>query len=144
MRDYKERLVINSDPKHLELTRNFIRRILKKKEVTPSDKNKIILSTDEALSNVIEHAYEFNKNGCIDINIFLGDKKFRITILHGGKEFDPLRWNKIKDISLHIKEGKKRGLGIFLMRLVMDEVKYSFKNGINQLTLIKYLTKRHR
>ena len=141
--DIKDRLVINSELKHLKLARYFIFRILKKVNVTPSDENKIVLATDEALSNIVEHAYEFNKSGYIDINVEVDPRQFQIRIMNGGRDFD-MGKVKIKDIAEHIKEGKKRGLGIFLMRRIMDEVKYSFKNGQNQLILIKYLTTTDR
>lgn len=140
IQEFSERLIINSDLKHLYLARHFIREIVRKSNLTMSDENKIVLATDEALSNVIKHTYELNKNGHIDINVSVTSQKFQIHIINNGKDFDP---NKIKnkDINLHIKQGKKGGLGIFLMRRVMDEVKYSFKDGQNHLTLIKYLFK---
>jgi len=139
----KDRLVINSELKHLKLARYFILRILRKVNVAPSDENKIVLATDEALSNIVEHAYEFNKSGYIDINVEVDPRQFQIRIMNGGRDFD-MGKVKIKDIVEHIKQGKKRGLGIFLMRRIMDEVKYSFKNGQNQLILIKYLTTTDR
>ena len=40
----------------------------------------------------------------------------------------------------HVKQGKKKGLGIFLMRQIMDEVRYAFKDGIkNEVVLVKYI-----
>ena len=40
----------------------------------------------------------------------------------------------------HVKIGSKKGLGIFLMRQIMDEVRYQFKEGIsNELLLVKYI-----
>ncbi|MEW6027225.1 MAG: ATP-binding protein [Planctomycetota bacterium] len=142
-KEIKDRLVINSELKHLNLARHFILRTIRKVNVAPSDENKIVLATDEALSNIVEHAYQFNKSGYIDINVEANPKQFQIRIMNGGRDFDPDRI-KIKDIAEHIKQGKKRGLGIFLMRRIMDEVRYSFKNGQNQLTLIKYLTTSDR
>lgn len=136
--NFSERLVIKSDLKYLDLARHFILKIVTALNLTPSDGNKIVLATDEALSNVIEHAYEFDKNGCIDINVDVSPQKFQVHIINGGKDFKSDRI-KNKDIVNYIKQGKKRGLGIFLMRRVMDEVKYSSKNSQNHLTLIKYL-----
>lgn len=141
--DVKDRLVINSELKHLNLARHFILGILKRINVAPSDENKIVLATDEALSNIVEHAYAFDKSGYIDINVEVDPKQFQIRIINGGRDFD-IEKAKIKDIVEHIKQGKRRGLGIFLMRRIMDEVKYSFKNGQNQLILIKYLTTSDR
>lgn len=139
MKAFNERLVINSDLRHLNLARNFILNIIKKTRISPSNANKIVLATDEALSNVMEHAYESHKDGYIDINVGVSPEKFHVHIINGGKDFDPATI-RVKDVLEQIKQGKKRGLGIFLMRRVMEEVKYSYKNGQNHLILVKYLT----
>ena len=60
LNDVKDRLVINSELKHLKLARDFILRILKKVKVDPSDENMIVLATDEALSNTVDAASEFH------------------------------------------------------------------------------------
>ena len=44
------------------------------------------------------------------------------------------------DIQEHVREGRKGGLGIFLIRRIMDEVRYAFQEGMhNELMLVKYI-----
>ena len=44
------------------------------------------------------------------------------------------------DMKEHVQRGHKKGLGIFLMRQIMDEVRYKFKDGVkNELTLVKFI-----
>jgi serine/threonine-protein kinase RsbW len=136
---YSERLVINSELKYLNLARNFITGIIKQFNVPVSYANKIVLATDEALSNIIEHAYELDNTGYIDININVTDKRFKIYIIDNGMNFALPQKPSFQDIMKTIKQGKKRGLGIFLTRRVMDEIKYSYKNRQNHLVLVKYL-----
>lgn len=134
---FSERLVMNSDIKRLKLAREFIASMCGRSKLTTPDQNKVVLAVDEAVSNVIEHAYEQQKTGYIDITVESTNRKFQVSIINGGKDFDPSTI-KPPDIMQCIKEHKKRGLGIFLIRQIMDEVKYSFKNGQNQLLLVKY------
>lgn len=134
---FTERLVIASDIKLLKIARQFISRMVKFAELNAADENKVVLAVDEALSNSIEHAYQFKKDGSIDISVESTPKQFRIAISNGGKRFKP-EDVEAPDILKCIRDRQKGGLGIFLIRRVMDEVKYSSKDGLNQLLLIKY------
>ncbi len=134
-----ERLSITSEMKFLDLVRNVMQKSIRKSKLSDNHENKMVLAVDEAISNVIEHAYELQKNKFIDIQISSDDQRFQVTIEHKGKSFDPKSMTN-PNIRENIRQGKKRGLGIFLIRQTMDEVKYSFKNGQNKLILIKYIT----
>jgi serine/threonine-protein kinase RsbW len=61
-----------------------------------------------------------------------------VVIRDTGKYFDP-KEAETPNIEEHIKNGKRHGLGIFLIRQIMDEVIYSYKQGIrNELRMVKY------
>ena len=63
-----------------------------------------------------------------------------VTIKDRGKPFDP---SKIPppDTKAALSERKVGGLGMFLMRELMDEIRYAFNKEENDLTLVKYLGK---
>ncbi len=135
----REQLVITSDTRHLTAVRDFVSRMIRASKLNRDDENKIILAVDEAVTNIIEHAYEDQAEGSIEIEIELDDHRFSIRILDTGKEFNPDEIHD-PDIMDHVKYGKKKGLGIFLMRQIMDEVRYAFKDGIkNEVVLVKYI-----
>ncbi|MFH1226356.1 MAG: ATP-binding protein [Planctomycetota bacterium] len=138
--EFTEKLVINSDIRLLKVAREFISRLVKLSGLSSADENKIVLAVDEALSNSIEHAYEFKKVGSIDICVSSSRERFEVEITNGGKFFDSDKI-KIPDIFKCIRTRQKGGLGIFLIRQVMDEVKYSSKDGQNHLLMIKYKSK---
>ncbi len=138
MSNAQERLVITSEMKFLGYVRDFILGFIRKNSLPAELENKVILAIDEAVANVIEHAYEEKNIGYIDILADIDERKLSFTICDNGKSFKPKLMKKL-DIQEFIKSGKKGGLGIFLMRQVMDEVKYTFKNGQNQVCLIKYI-----
>lgn len=139
---YRDRIIISNDTRFLSLMRDFTARMIRASEVSRVEESKIILAVDEAVTNIIEHGYESQKDGTIEMEIEADLERFKVTIRDSGKEFDP---SSIKDPDMydHVKKGKKKGLGIFLMRQIMDEVKYVFKEGVqNELILIKHLKKK--
>lgn len=101
--------------------------------------NKIVLASDEACTNIIKHAYKYAKSGKITIYISFAKNKFSISITDQGKQFNS---NSIKEPNLKKYYDEKRvgGLGMFLMKKLMDDVKYSKpKPNKNKVILVKYL-----
>ena len=66
--------------------------------------------------------------------------KLVIIVADKGKGFDPTSV-KVPDLTESIKAGKKGGLGICLMKTLMDKVDFQIKPGLkNQVKMVKYLT----
>lgn len=101
------------------------------------------LSLDEAVSNVVNYAYGEQKDMPIMIEaqeMTVGDRRqLLLRLIDNGMEFNPLAEAPEVDVTLSAEERQVGGLGIFLIRQVMDEVSYERKSGQNQLTMIKYL-----
>ena len=133
-----DRLIVTNDTKHLIVVREFVSRMVKQSRVTKEAENKIILAVDEAVTNIIEHGYDQGVNGSIEIEIEVDSSQFKIVIRDTGRVFNP-ESVPLPDMKEHFKSGRKKGLGLFLMRQIMDEVRYRYKDGVkNELTLVKY------
>lgn len=93
-------------------------------------------AVDEACTNVIKHGYR-NKGGYIEISCDLHKDDLVITIRDRGKKFDPSQIPP-PDIDTDLEERKIGGLGVYMMRKMMDEVQYTFnvETG-NTLTMSK-------
>lgn len=138
----QNRIVVSSETKNLGVVRDFLMHEIRKSFLQPEDQHKVIQAVDEAVSNVIEHSYEYRKDGLVHIDVDADPYRFKVTIRDTGKNFQPAN---IKDPNIleHVKKGRKKGLGIFLMRQIMDEVRYTFKEGKqNELVLVKYVARR--
>ncbi len=134
---YKKDLRITNETKNLSLVRQVVGEVLDRTPFGKDDKAKIILAVDEAVANVVEHAYE-GKKGDIDLVFFLDEDRLEITIRDNGKKFNP-ELIPTPDIHEHIKRGLKGGLGMFLMRKIMDEVRYSLDSTyVNELVMVKF------
>jgi len=99
----------------------------------------IQLAADEASSNIIEHAYAGITGGKLEIDLSTTDKTLKIVMRDQGKPFDPSSVPE-PNVKADLSERKIGGLGMYLMRKLMDEVSYesSAERG-NILTMIKRL-----
>ncbi len=135
------RLKIPSRTDNLEIIRNFVSGVARKVGFDKDDVNKIELAIDEACTNVIEHAYQCDESCNIDIAIKIDFKKFTIIVTDRGKSFT-MQDVELPDMKSYLAELRVGGLGIYLMKQLMDEVKYQSRSGVNEVQMIKYFLKK--
>ena len=138
-KNIRKRLIVRSSTDNLATIRSFIKKFSLQVGFDEDTSNKIILAADEACTNIIKHAYKYSKTGKININVSFNNKKFRISITDEGTHFNS-KSIKEPDLKKYYEEKRIGGLGMFLMKKLMDEVLYSEPNAKkNKVTLIKYL-----
>ncbi|MDD4771829.1 MAG: ATP-binding protein [Bacteroidales bacterium] len=98
----------------------------------------INLVLEEALSNVIFYAYEEGSSQEIHINVEYVAPRLVITIKDTGKPFDPTQ-KEDPNLNLPVEERPIGGLGIFLMRKIMDEISYERLGKENILRMTKIM-----
>ena len=96
------------------------------------------LALEEAVTNVVLYAYQ-NGKGLVDIDAVYTDKRLKFVITDTGIAFDPTKKEAV-DTTLSVEERSIGGLGIHLVRQIMDSVNYERIDGMNVLTLRKNLT----
>lgn len=97
----------------------------------------IQLAADEAASNIMEHAYEGVTDGLLEVSCGMQGDAICLVFVDHGEPFDPGDV-PAPDLQADLSNRKIGGLGIFLMRKLMDEVHYHSDSGKrNTLTLIK-------
>jgi anti-sigma regulatory factor (Ser/Thr protein kinase) len=95
------------------------------------------LSVNEAAANVIDHSYCGEDLGTIEISTASCEDCFTITLKDRGAPFDP---DEVPDpdISSPLELRSERGLGVYTMRKLMDEVVFDFsESGVNTLVMTK-------
>lgn len=115
---------------------DFIREASCRQGFADEQMNKIQLACEEALMNVISYAYP-EGDGHVEIQCDNQENSLVITVKDSGKAFDPLTLPD-PDIHAPIDERKIGGLGVFMMKELMDSVTYSREQDQNVLTLTKY------
>ena len=96
------------------------------------------LAVEEAITNIINHGYK-NTIGEIIISCRINLDLTEIRIRDNAPRFDPLSLPEPK-LEGTIQDRKIGGLGVFLIRQVMDEISYQYENGQNILVMIKRKT----
>jgi len=131
------RIQLAAKLENLEPMLAFVEQGAKKLGFDANKLNRMHLASEEALVNVINYAYP-NKYGNIEITYEVKeDKRFVVEIVDWGIPFDPLSLPK-PDVEAPIEKRKVGGLGVYLIRTIMDEVSYRREQDRNILTLTKY------
>lgn len=121
----------------LDEIREHVGNIARQGGFNDKDVYNIQLATDEAASNIIEHAYENKSDGILELSCGIQGDTIRIILTDHGESFDPSEI-PLPDLQADLADRKIGGLGIFLMRKLMDEVHYESKaDKSNTLTMIK-------
>lgn len=100
--------------------------------------SEITLAVDEACTNVIKHAYKGDPESKFEVKIIGSGKEFEIVVRDWGASFKPEEV-PVPNIREKVKRHKAGGLGIFLMRKLMDAVEYQEKGSANEVRLVRYL-----
>ncbi len=131
-------LRIPSRTDNLGVIREFISGIAKKFGFSADSISEIELAVDEACANVIKHAYNYDASKKIDITVETNSRKLTIIISDRGKGFDPDHVEKPEE---RLKKHARGGLGIALIRKVMDEVSFDIHPGAhNEVRMVKYMS----
>ena len=96
------------------------------------------LAMEEAVVNVMNYAYPAGTTGIVNITAEANDERLKFVISDSGKPFDPTTKSEV-DTTLSAEDRPIGGLGIHLVRQIMDSINYERTDGKNVLTLRKKL-----
>ncbi len=94
------------------------------------------LALEEAVVNVMQYAYPSGTQGNVTIEALANDTRLKFSIIDSGTPFDPTVQAEV-DTTLSVEERPVGGLGIYLIRQIMDSINYERVDGHNVLTLRK-------
>jgi serine/threonine-protein kinase RsbW len=121
---------------YLDEIREFVAGVAREGGFNDKEIYSLQLAADEAASNIIEHAYEGTADGVIQITCDMRGIEIVITMHDDGKPFDP---SKVKQPNLkaNLSERQIGGLGLYLMRKLMDKVEYQSTPGAGNLLTMR-------
>lgn len=131
-------IILANDIAEISKLNQFIEEIGDEFSLAPDLVFNLTLVMEEAVVNVINYAYPKEEHEKIYVSARLHGGSIIMVIADNGKEFDPTLAPEA-DITLSAEERPIGGLGIFLIRNIMNEVKYERIEGKNILTLEKKL-----
>jgi serine/threonine-protein kinase RsbW len=134
-------LHVPSSTENLALIRDFISNIGCQAGFDEKEVARIALAVDEACANVIEHAYGSDDTREVKIRVVIEDEQITFEIQDTGRGFDPSQI-EARDVEELIRQRKSGGLGLRLIRTIMDDVQYQIVPGHkNELKMVKKLKK---
>jgi serine/threonine-protein kinase RsbW len=131
-------IVIKNRLAELETVNKKTGLFLKQFNVADDKMKKVRLACEELLSNIITFAYTDKQEHAINIGLALCGKRLTVTISDFGKPFNPFRQD-VPDTEASLEEREIGGLGIYLVRSVMNKVAYNRQTGKNVTTLLMVL-----
>ncbi len=98
----------------------------------------VSVALDELLANELSHGLAGRDGGSVSVEVELDQERVTVTITDDGPQFDPFR-QAAPDTTLSVDERAIGGLGIHLVRQLMDEVSYERRDEHNVVVLVKQL-----
>ena len=134
----KDLFLTANDISEISRLNEFIEEIGNEFSLAPDVIFNLTLVLEEAVVNVINYAYPKEEHEYIYLSARMHDGSIVLVLTDTGKEFDPTAAPEA-DVTLSAEDRQIGGLGIFLIRQIMNEVKYERIEGKNVLTLEKKL-----
>ena len=131
-------LSMDNDIQQISLLAGFLERVAEENDLDPGLAMNINLALEEAVTNVIMYAYPPGTEGKVTLDAVLDGNALRFTLADRGKLFDPTAAPDA-DTSAALEDRPIGGLGIHLVRTIMDEVEYRRQDGQNVLTMTKHI-----
>ena len=137
---YQRSITLTNDLKRVPRLNYFIDEVCEANGLDMPTTMQLNLAMEEAVVNVMNYAYPAGTKGDITIEVKSNGKELMFVISDTGKPFDPTAKPEV-DTTLSAEDRSIGGLGIHLIRQIMDHINYERLSGHNVLTLIKKLSK---
>jgi len=136
MGEFRREIVVEATMAELPHVFEFVETTCREARVREDAQFDLQLAVEEACANVIEHAYEA-KGGTLSIIFATRNLDVVLTVVDQGPPFDP---NSITapDLSAPLEERRIGGLGIHLMKRLMDEISYTPTGQGNVVRMVKH------
>lgn len=131
-------IILANEISEIARLNGFIEDIASEFSLSPDVVFNLNLVLEEAVANIINYAYPKDEHESIYLSARMHEDSIVLVLTDTGKEFDPTMAPEV-DVTLSAEERQIGGLGIFLIRQIMNEVRYERIDGKNVLTLEKKL-----
>lgn len=137
-----KKLSLRNDLKMVPELNHFVASVSNEVEMDEAVASQVKLAVEEAVVNVMNYAYPVGTHGDITVEAQYNKRMVKFIITDAGKSFDPTMASSV-DTSLSAEDRPIGGLGIFLVRELMDSINYERIEGKNILTITKLINNNH-
>ncbi|MAE85031.1 MAG: anti-sigma factor [Flammeovirgaceae bacterium] len=137
----KHKLTISCSKSNLLKIRHFVANQLVTTNLSEVELHKLVLAVDEVCANLIIHSNKCNPSHKIDVIIdLIGTEQIQFTIKDKGISFDMSNYQE-PSMSDIVSSGRKGGVGLILVKRIMDKIEFSTEKNYNICRLTKNLGK---
>ena len=127
-------LTLKNDPSEIGRLVDLLEAFGPQSGLTDDATFKLTLALDEIVANVVRHGFDDDREHRIEVKVTVDDRTVTASVEDDGVEFDP-REAPVPDLDLPIEMRKPGGLGMHLVKAMMDSVEYRRQDGRNILTV---------
>jgi sigma-B regulation protein RsbU (phosphoserine phosphatase) len=131
-----ETIVLKNDVAQTPALNEFVKQVCARLSLDDGLTRHIRLAVEEAVVNVMEYAYPDGQEGDVTVTAQANATRLKVTISDEGRHFDPTQ-KELADVTLSAEERSIGGLGLLLVRELMDSINYEREGKRNVLTLRK-------
>ncbi|NVJ86718.1 MAG: ATP-binding protein [Algoriphagus sp.] len=117
--------------------RKFLNKNLSQIKLSEKDRHQVTLAVEEVCANLIIHSHQCNEQEQISLNLINEEDRVIFEIQDRGKAFNILDY-EAPDLKTVVSEKRKGGLGIILVKKIMDEIEFESQEGTNTCRLTKF------
>lgn len=129
---------VPSDAAHLPVLTEFLREFWSAADLPPAQAAAFELALEEVFMNVVMHGSPAGTTPWVEVSLSLTADALTMTVEDSGPQFDPLSLPP-PDVTATLAERRLGGLGVFLVRQVMDTVSYHRVGARNRLRMTKHI-----
>ena len=130
-------LRLDAIPENLDKVLDFVNAELEFIGCTSKTQNQISIAVEEVFINIANYAYNPDI-GVACVCIVISNNEVKLVFEDSGKPYNPLE-KADPNINESTEDRPIGGLGIFMVKKIMDTVSYQYENGINKLTVTKVI-----
>jgi serine phosphatase RsbU (regulator of sigma subunit)/anti-sigma regulatory factor (Ser/Thr protein kinase) len=127
-----------AEEKSLHSIQSLIRETCINADLPRKDVAAVTLAMEEGVTNIIRHAYLYEK-GMVRIRIIIFRRRIVFSLIDTGRSFQPDGDSKL-DLKKLVESGRKGGLGFYMINKIMDSVEYISAPGFNELRMTKLIS----
>lgn len=131
-------LTVPASTESLEAVRRFVAARAAAAHLPDATVEQVKLAVDEACTNVVKHAYRGQDGETFNVAVIVEPQRFTVRIRDTGLAFNPGDYHQ-PDLQQAVRARRRGGLGVHLIRRLMDQVEYRTQGNVNEVCLVKYL-----
>jgi serine/threonine-protein kinase RsbW len=135
---HRQTITLRNDLAEIPRLATFVEAFCAPLAPTPKDVPALQLALEEAVTNVINHGYADSQPHTFTVELAAADRRVTVIVTDDAPAYDPLARAEV-DITLPLEDRPIGGLGVHLVKKLMDSARYERRDGHNILTFVRTL-----